>query len=404
MRGKRCQQQPAPAAHPSFATSRPRGWPRLRALGLASTGVGCPPAPASELVRHLASGAPVSASPSARPAIKAPGARPPTLAAAAAASSPPPPLPPSASTSARPTDMAGVVSSKRRSPSASTTSSSSSGDGAVVDRPRGVTRKRRSGGRCPRAVAALRPAAPRPANMLDLNRSILDSDHHAAGLRVILQKELRNSDVSQLGRIVLPKKEAEAYLPILTSKDGKKSLCMHDLLNAQLWTFKYRYWPNNKSRMYVLENTGDYVRTHDLQLGDSIVIYKDDENNRFVIGAKKAGDQQAATVPQVDDHISAFFPMFPIAQVDDYLSPMAPQVDMSAFVPQADENHEIFDGILNSLPEIPVANVRYSDFFDPFDDCMDITTLNASQSANLHATDDKSGHSLFPNPKSGPHI
>ncbi|KAL5222983.1 hypothetical protein ABZP36_027696 [Zizania latifolia] len=124
-----------------------------------------------------------------------------------------------------------------------------------------------------------------------------------------------------------------------------------------------------------------------------------------VIGAKKAGDQHAATVPQVDEHISALFPIFPITQVDDYLSPMAPQVDMSAFVPQADENHEIFDGILNSLPEIPVANVRYSDFFDPFDDCMDMAaTLNANQSANLHVTDEKSGHSLFPNPKSGPHI
>jgi len=34
-------------------------------------------------------------------------------------------------------------------------------------------------------------------------------------------------------------KEAESYLPILMAKDGK-SLCMHDLLNAQLWTFKYR--------------------------------------------------------------------------------------------------------------------------------------------------------------------
>ncbi|XP_006644610.2 B3 domain-containing protein LFL1 isoform X1 [Oryza brachyantha] len=286
--------------------------------------------------------------------------------------------------------MAGVTS-KRRSSSASATSSSSGDGAAVSDRPRGVTRKRRSGGRCPRPAAALIPTAPRP--------------HQAAGLRVILQKELRYSDVSQLGRIVLPKKEAEAYLPILTSKDGKKSLCMHDLLNAQLWTFKYRYWPNNKSRMYVLENTGDYVRTHDLQLGDSIVIYKDDENNRFVIGAKKAGDQQAATVPQVDEHMSTLFPIFPIAQVDDYLSPMAPQVDISAFVSHADENHEIFDGILNSLPEIPVANVRYSDFFDPFDDGMDMAnTLNTNQSSNLHVTDEKSGHSLFPNPKSGPQM
>ncbi|EEC71378.1 hypothetical protein OsI_03493 [Oryza sativa Indica Group] len=247
--------------------------------------------------------------------------------------------------------MAGVTS-KRRSSSAST--SSSSGDGAAVsDRPRGNAEK-------------LVEIVGICVNMLDLNRAILDSDHHTAGLRVILQKELRYSDVSQLGRIVLPKKEAEAYLPILTSKDGKKSLCIGPTTRAGCM----------------------YLRIP-------------------VIGAKKAGDQQAATVPQVDEHISTLFPIFPIAQVDDYLSPMAPQVDISAFVPHADENHEIFDGILNSLPEIPVANVRYSDFFDPFDDGMDMANTlnaNANQSASLHVTEDKSGHSLIPNPKSGPHM
>lgn len=156
--------------------------------------------------------------------------------------------------------------------------------------------------------------------------------------------------------------------------------------------------------MYVLENTGDYVRTHGLQLGDFIVIYKDDENNRFVIRAKKAEDDQAATVPQVDEHISA---TLPIPEVDDYMSAIPPQADISGIVPQADENYEIFDGILNSLPEIPVANMRYSDFFDPFDDCMDMANpLNASNSVNptTHFRDEKTGYSSFPNPKPGPHM
>ncbi|XP_014754315.1 B3 domain-containing protein LFL1 isoform X1 [Brachypodium distachyon] len=296
------------------------------------------------------------------------------------------------------------VSSKRRSPSASSTSTSS-GDVTSAARTQRVTRKRRSGGRGPRRGGLRRPPAHRPVNEMDLNRAVFDPDHQVlAGLHVILQKELRNSDISQLGRIILPKKEAEAYLPILTSKDGK-SLCMHDLLNAQLWTFKYRYWPNNKSRMYVLENTGDYVRAHNLQVGDFIMIYKDDNNNRFVIRAKKAGDDLAATVPQIDEHISV---MLPKPEVDDYMSLISPQADISAFMPQADENYEIFDGILNSLPEIPAANVRYSDFFNPFDDSMDMSNpgLNANNSVNLmtHFHDDKAGLSLFPNPKSGPLI
>jgi hypothetical protein len=124
-----------------------------------------------------------------------------------------------------------------------------------------------------------------------------------------------------------------------------------------------------------------------------------------VIGAKKAGDGQAATVPQLHEHISAA--TSPGSQVfHDYATPVAPEAGILAFMPQADENHEIFDGILNSLPEIPVANVRYSDFFDPFGDCMDMGNPlnNASHSVNLatHFQDEKTGNPPLPNPKSGP--
>ncbi|XP_044972680.1 B3 domain-containing protein LFL1-like isoform X3 [Hordeum vulgare subsp. vulgare] len=297
--------------------------------------------------------------------------------------------------------MAAISSSKRRSPSASTAASSSSADGIGEPGPQLVTRKRRSVRRGPRGGVRWMPAI-RPVSELDLNRVALDPDHQVPGLRVILQKELRNSDISQLGRIVLPKKESEAYLPTLASKDGR-SLRMHDLLNAQEWTFKYRYWPNNNSRMYVLENTGDYVRTHNLRVGDFIMIYKDDDNNRFVIRAKKAGDDLVAAMPQFHEHISG---ILPIPEVDDYVSLIPSPADISAFIPQADENYEIFDGIFNSLPEIPVANVRYSDFFDPFSDCMDASnpSLNGNNSANLasHFHDERTGLSLFPNPKSGP--
>ncbi|TVU35336.1 hypothetical protein EJB05_17221, partial [Eragrostis curvula] len=297
----------------------------------------------------------------------------------------------------RSTDMAGVSK-----PPVSNSSSSSGGDNG----PRRITRKRRSARRVPRGGATRRPSAPRPLNELDLNTAAFDPEQYAARLRVILQKELRNSDVSQLGRIVLPKKEAEAYLPNLISKDGK-FLCMLDLVlpihdSDRVRHISCRYWPNNKSRMYVLENTGDYVRARDLQQGDFIVIYKDDENNRFVIGAKKAGDGQTATVPQLHEHVSATSPP-PSQVIHDYAAPVAPEAGILAFMPQADENYEIFDGILNSLPEIPVANVRYSDFFDPFGDCMDMANpLNASHSVNLATHFHDGSSSLLPNPKSGP--
>ncbi|RRT69032.1 hypothetical protein B296_00030309, partial [Ensete ventricosum] len=167
-------------------------------------------------------------------------------------------------------------------------------------------------------------------SVLDLNVPALDPDQAVDGLRFLLQKELRNSDVSQLGRIVLPKKEAEAHLPNLTSRDGI-FINMDDLENLQVWTFKYRFWPNNRSRMYILENTGDYVKEHHLELGDFIMIYKDDSKDRYVIRAKKVGSSEPSVAP-VDEGI--------------------------------------FDSILS---DIVVGSVRYSDLFLPLAEGMNIT-------------------------------
>ncbi|CAL9049639.1 unnamed protein product, partial [Musa banksii] len=166
-------------------------------------------------------------------------------------------------------------------------------------------------------------------SVLDLNVPALDPDQAVDGLRFLLQKELRNSDVSQLGRIVLPKKEAEAHLPNLTSRDGI-AINMDDLENLQVWTFKYRFWPNNRSRMYILENTGDYVKEHHLELGDFIMIYKDDSKDRYVIRAKKAGSSEPSVAPADDG---------------------------------------IFDSI---LPDIVVGSVRYSDLFLPLAEGMNV--------------------------------
>ncbi|KAK1325882.1 B3 domain-containing transcription factor LEC2 [Acorus calamus] len=55
-----------------------------------------------------------------------------------------------------------------------------------------------------------------------LNFSGLDDNKELEVLRMIpiIQKELQNSDVSHLGRIVLPKKDAETLLPQLSEREG----------------------------------------------------------------------------------------------------------------------------------------------------------------------------------------
>ncbi|KAL5839514.1 hypothetical protein ACOSQ4_012122 [Xanthoceras sorbifolium] len=99
-------------------------------------------------------------------------------------------------------------------------------------------------------------------------------------LRVLLKKQLKNSDVGSLGRIVLPKREAEENLPSLSDKEGIQ-IVMRDVFSDQLWTLKFKYWSNNKSRMYVLENTGDFVKQNGMEIGDSLTLYEDESRNFY---------------------------------------------------------------------------------------------------------------------------
>ncbi|KAL0435511.1 UNVERIFIED_CONTAM: B3 domain-containing transcription factor ABI3 [Sesamum radiatum] len=58
-------------------------------------------------------------------------------------------------------------------------------------------------------------------------------------LKFLLQKVLKQSDVGNLGRIVLPKKEAESHLPELESRDGI-SIAMEDIGTSRVWNMRYR--------------------------------------------------------------------------------------------------------------------------------------------------------------------
>lgn len=127
-----------------------------------------------------------------------------------------------------------------------------------------------------------RPGSSPPANIHEDDEEI-----KGKGWLMLVQKELRNTDVGNLGRIVLPKKDAEANLPPLVAKDGLV-LQMEDMKYSVNWKFKYRYWPNNRSRMYVMENTGNFVKMHDLQPGDLFVVYKDESSGKYIVRGKKA--------------------------------------------------------------------------------------------------------------------
>ncbi|KAH7651925.1 B3 DNA binding domain-containing protein [Dioscorea alata] len=134
----------------------------------------------------------------------------------------------------------------------------------------------------PQFLHRIKMADAKRANASAMAADRTDPFQNVDGLKFVLQKELRNSDVGSLGRIVLPKREAETRLPSLVARGGI-SLMMEDIHTKQVWAFKYRFWPNNKSRMYILENAGDFIKKHGLRPGDIIMIYKNEEKDSFVL-------------------------------------------------------------------------------------------------------------------------
>ncbi|KAK1410015.1 hypothetical protein QVD17_36547 [Tagetes erecta] len=105
-------------------------------------------------------------------------------------------------------------------------------------------------------------------------------------------KRLQKSDVSSLCRIVLPKRLAESHLPKLSDNENIM-LPVIDMDDAGAWSFKFRYWPNNLSRMYVFEGTGPFTSKYRLQTGDYMLIYRDTSNWNYMIRGVKASEVEA---------------------------------------------------------------------------------------------------------------
>lgn len=110
-------------------------------------------------------------------------------------------------------------------------------------------------------------------------------------LKPLIRKGLTISDVGELGRIILPKKDAESQsFPHVDTKEGTV-LEMQDYTASKRWYFRFKYWTNNKSRMYVLENTGGFIKYHGLKEHDIFTVYEDGCKKLVVSGLKmKSGD------------------------------------------------------------------------------------------------------------------
>ncbi|GMH05394.1 hypothetical protein Nepgr_007234 [Nepenthes gracilis] len=109
----------------------------------------------------------------------------------------------------------------------------------------------------------------------------------------LFEKMLSASDAGRIGRLVLPKKCAETYFPPISQPEGLP-LKVQDVKGKE-WIFQFRFWPNNNSRMYVLEGITPCIQSMQLQAGDVVTFSRLEPEGKLVMGFRKA-----STVPSPD--------------------------------------------------------------------------------------------------------
>lgn len=102
----------------------------------------------------------------------------------------------------------------------------------------------------------------------------------------LFEKVLSASDAGRIGRLVLPKACAEAYFPAIDQSEGLP-IKIRDIKGKE-WTFQFRFWPNNNSRMYVLEGVTPCIQNMQLQAGDTVIFSRLDPEEKLIIGCRKA--------------------------------------------------------------------------------------------------------------------
>ncbi|XP_073222857.1 B3 domain-containing transcription repressor VAL1-like [Cicer arietinum] len=102
----------------------------------------------------------------------------------------------------------------------------------------------------------------------------------------LFEKTLTISDVGRLGRMVLPKPCVETYFPPISQPEGIP-LQIEDVKGNKL-VFRFRFWPNNSSRIYLLEGVNPWIRSMQLQAGDFVTFSRMEPGEKLIMWFRKA--------------------------------------------------------------------------------------------------------------------
>ncbi|XP_073125340.1 B3 domain-containing protein Os07g0563300-like [Henckelia pumila] len=119
------------------------------------------------------------------------------------------------------------------------------------------------------------------------------SSYSKSVITPLFEKTLSASDAGRIGRLVLPKKCAEAYFPSIAQPEGLPLKVLD--VKGKEWVFQFRFWPNNNSRMYVLEGITPCIQSLRLQAGDVVTFSRLEPEGMLVMGGRKS-----SSVPSPD--------------------------------------------------------------------------------------------------------
>ncbi|GFH30155.1 TF-B3 domain-containing protein, partial [Haematococcus lacustris] len=104
------------------------------------------------------------------------------------------------------------------------------------------------------------------------------------GATVFFEKPLTASDTSGSGRVAI----AEQYFPRLEQPSGLPVRAVD--IRGHEYTFKFRFWINNQSRMYLLEGAGELHRQFHMSVGDVMVFAQRLDRTLVVAGRPATKD------------------------------------------------------------------------------------------------------------------
>ncbi|XLU65602.1 B3 domain-containing transcription repressor VAL2 [Arachis hypogaea] len=80
----------------------------------------------------------------------------------------------------------------------------------------------------------------------------------------------------------------QAYFPPISQLEGLPLKILD--AKGKEWIFQFRFWPNNNSRMYVLEGVTPCIQSMQLQVGDTVTFSRLEPEGRLVMGFRKASN------------------------------------------------------------------------------------------------------------------